>query len=191
MRTYDINTLSVSTLLKSELLNKKGSLILSAFLCFTCIFTGIFFSFCLPAADQVQLFRPINNLLVSEDTAVMPSLVMNLFLLILIYLSGLSLYGFPAALFIISGKSLALGFCAGLIYCSEMPHLLISLASSNIFIIISFLLAAFLSLNYALYNIASRAADRHFRNEYTILFSIPIILAVLSAFVDGIFQRLF
>ena len=190
MGTYDINNLSFAEILKSELIRKKGSLLLSLFLCFTCIFTGIFFSLCLSSSDMEQLWKPVSNLLSADSTAILPPLLMNMFLLALIYLSGLSLYGFPASLFILSGKSLSIGFCIGLFYNSEV-RMMLPLIFSNIFLMTALVLASFLSINYAIHNIAYRSAGRQFRKEYTLLFALPAILTVIYALVDKILLRIF
>lgn len=166
----------------SELFRRKPAMFFSLFTILTCIFCGLFFSRCLTDADRDALISPICDMICSGTCSVLPGLLVNLLCLGLIFISGLSLYGFPVILLVLSAKGTAMGFCTGLIYGSEADSLMLPFIISCLLIIIAFICASFTALNYALLNISLRGTQRSFRREFIAAVIISaIILAAASA----------
>lgn len=193
MRNYNMADISPSSLFKSELFQRKSPLIIALFLFFSSLFAGIFFSLCISAADKEQLAAPVKQLITSDAGSGFTSMITNLLFLLLIYLAGLSLYGFAFSLLILSGKSLALGFSAGLIYNAlgnaGIKILALSLIPVNLFLMTAFILSTAASISYATPVISGRTSRNQHRKEYTLLFLRFALLVVMAALIEALSFR--
>lgn len=194
MNSHNITNIYFSELSGSPLLNGKASLLLTIFLCLTSLFTGVFFSFCLSSADKASLIDPIRQMLQADSFSAFPSVLTNLFLLLLIFLAGLSLYGFAFSLLILTGKSLSLGFCGGLLYFASgsagMKLLILSLLPVNLLLMGAVIPATAVALNYATAAISGKAQKGQYKKEYYMFFAIFAVLIILSAMLEALTMRI-
>ena len=99
----------------------RKTLLLSVFFFLTGISTGIFLELTMGAGEKSNIAGYLQQYLYMDQGAMeypnpfFSSLSNNLFLLLIIFLSGLSALGFPVALAALTYKGMALGFCTGLI----------------------------------------------------------------------------
>lgn len=192
MQAGNILNSSIGQLSGSELFQRKSSFIISSFMFFTCMFTGIFFSMCVSVADKKLIIEPVNQLIAANSNGVLPSFIANMILLFLIFIAGLSVYGFALAFLVLAGKSLALGFTGGLIYNTlGVKIIILSLIPSNLFLVAALIPAVSVSVNYASENMLRRSVRSEYMTEYLILFGIFSLLILLAAFVEAITLRLF
>ena len=170
----------------SELFRRKSTLFFSLFIILTCIFCGLFFSRCLSPADRSALTSPICDMIISGTFSTLPGLLINLLLLGLVLICGLSLYAFPFILLVLSVKGTAIGFCAGLIYGSEADSLILPFIISCLLIGTAFITASFAALNYAILNISLRSTKHSFRREFIASFIISAIIAAIASAAEAI-----
>lgn len=128
---------------------------------------------------------------------------LNLFLLAMMMLAGLSAIGFPAAHLIVLYKGMAIGFSASLILETSasrgIPSLLLSMLPQNLLLIPAFLLAAAASQNYALAHLTARRGgyQKNGRtgssgfDRYLVIYIVLAAAAIFSCFVSaGLFPLL-
>ena len=183
-------TLTMIDFRHSELFRRKSTLFFSLFTILTCIFCGLFFSRCLSPSDRSALTSPICDMIDSGPGSTLPGLLINLLLIGLILISGLSLYGFPFILLILSVKGTAMGFCAGLIYGSNADSLMPPFTISCLFTIAAFVPASFSAFNYALLNISRRNLSHSCRSELLAAIALSALTAATSSAIEAIMVQL-
>lgn len=194
MKNYNIADIFAASLSRSELFQRKSPLIIALFLFLSSLFAGVFFSLCISTADKEALAEPVRQLITSGNSSSFPSMMTNLMFLLLIYITGLSLYGFAFSLLILAGKSLALGFCGGLIYNTlgkaGTKILLLSLIPVNLILMTAFVLSTAASVSYAILIISGKTSRGQHRREYTLLFVRFALLIVIASLIEAISFRL-
>lgn len=195
MKKFSNQPLATLNRAGSMALYSKKTLSLSIFFFFTGISTGIFLELTMGAADKSSLSGYLQQYLLMDTSAVeypnpfFSSLTSNLLLLLIMFLGGLSVFGFPAALLALSYKGMALGFCTGLIAETLKNKgifmILTSLLPQNLLLIPAFVLGCSAALNYSFLSMGKRRTTakrnlREFSSSYLLammLFSITILLA--------------
>ncbi len=168
MKKYKIQQVS------SLALGNQKAIFLSAFLFLIGISAGVFLELSMDSADKMHAAQFLNQYLYVNDASgidygnpFFSSTGANLFLLILMMLSGLSTIGFPAAYLIIIYKGMALGFSAGLILenfaISGIATILVSMVPQNLLLIPAFILAASAAQNYGLSGLSHR--DKRYKKN--------------------------
>ena len=148
------------TINNSSLLNSK-SLFLCLFILFAGLSTGVFFTFLISSEDKLELATFLQQTLTSGDLKAIPLLLCNFIWLALIFISGITVYGFPFSLLLLFFRTTALGVCLPL--ASISPNLdLFLLFLFNLFFTVIMLAAAMLSINYAKPLLVNRSS--HIRN---------------------------
>lgn len=180
--------------------NRKA-LLFSAFFFFTGISTGIFLELTMLPEEKNQLAAYLQQYICMESGSMeypnpfFSSLTANLLLLLIIFLSGLSVFGFPAALAAVAYKGTALGFCTGLM--SETLRnkgilvILTSLVPQNLLLIPAFLLAASAAVNYGLVSLSSRhlagkSSLREASQSYICAMLLLALLILVSCSVEAV-----
>lgn len=194
MKNYNIADIFLSSFFSSELFKRKSPVVISLFIFFSGIFAGTFFSLCISSADRKVLAEPVKQLITSGNSFGFSSMMTNLMFLLLIYLMGLSIYGFIFSLLILAGKSLALGFCGGLIYNTlgkaGTKILFLSLIPVNTILMAAFILSAAASVSYATLVISGKVSRNQNHREYTLIFVCLALLIVISNLVETISFRI-
>ncbi len=140
-------------------MREHKAIIFSAFVFLAGISSGVFLEISMNPADKLQMADFLGNYLFqdADPTFAYPapflsSAAGNLFLLLLIFLSGLSAIGFPAAYIVLLYKGASLGFAAGVLIESFAFKGALSLALTmfpqNIVIIPAFVVAAAAACQY-------------------------------------------
>ncbi|MBC6681260.1 stage II sporulation protein M [Zhenpiania hominis] len=173
------------------------TLLLSVFFFLTGISTGIFLELTMGAGEKSNIAGYLQQYLYMDQGAMeypnpfFSSLSNNLFLLLIIFLSGLSALGFPVALAALTYKGMALGFCTGLIAETLKDQgllvILTSLVPQNLFLLPAFILASAAAVNYALLSLAKkRAAKRNLREFSGSYLCVTLLLAAVIALGCGL-----
>lgn len=147
------------------------AIIFSSFIFLTGISSGVFLAILMNPADKLEMANFLSNYLFSGmDSAIVypnpfiSSSLGNLFLLLLIFLSGLSAVGFPAAYIVLFYKGTALGFTAGIIIDQFSLHgvgsLCLTMLPQNIIIIPVFIIAVTLAYRYGSQAIAGMRGSK-------------------------------
>lgn len=178
--------LTMTDFISSDLFRRKSTLFFSLFIILTCIFCGFFFSRCLSSEDRSALTSPICDMSSSGSSSFLSGLLINILLLMLILLSGLSLYGFPVVPVILTVKGTALGFCAGLLFGSDAGSLMLPFIISCLFIIPAFTAASFSALNYAFINISRRSVPHSCRTEFIAVIILASLFAAAASAAEAI-----
>lgn len=142
----------------------KKTLLAAGFFFLTGVSTGIFMELTLVSEEKTLLTDYLQQYLFSDGSSVeypnpfWASLSGNLLLLLILFLAGLSAFGFPVALAALAYKGLALGYCTGLIAESlkgkGLVIILTALLPQNLILIPVFILAASAAVNYGLYSLS-------------------------------------
>lgn len=175
----------------------RKTLLLSVFFFLTGISTGIFLELTMGAGEKSNIAGYLQQYLYMDQGAMeypnpfFSSLSNNLFLLLIIFLSGLSALGFPVALAALTYKGMALGFCTGLIAETLKDQgllvILTSLVPQNLFLLPAFILASTAAVNYALLSLAKkRAAKRNLREFSGSYLCVTLLLAAVIALGCGL-----
>lgn len=190
----NMNTLSQAVSLAA---GSRKTLLVSVFFFLTGISTGIFLELTMNAGEKSSIAGYLQQYL-SMDTSSMEypnpffsSLSSNLLLLLIIFFSGLSALGFPAALAALTYKGMALGFCTGLIAETLKDKgllvILTSLVPQNLLLLPAFVLACTAAVNYALLTLRkTRAAKRNLREFSGSYLCVSFLLAILIALGCGL-----
>lgn len=151
----------------------KKILLLSVFFFLTGISTGIFLELTMIEEEKIgiagylQDYLYMNTRSMEYPNPFLSSLSSNLLLLVILFLAGLSVLGFPVALAVLTYKGMALGFCTGLIAETLKDKgifvILTSLIPQNLILIPAFILAAAAAVNYGLLSLQKKhtAAKRN------------------------------
>lgn len=134
-------------------MGKNKTIIFSAFVFLVGISSGVFLEIFMNPQDKLQMANFLANYLfetgelsMSYPAPFLSSAAGNLFLLLLIFIAGLSAVGFPAAYAVLLYKGAALGFAAGIVIDSfafkGAASLCLTMLPQNILIIPVFILAA-------------------------------------------------
>ena len=194
MKANDFMYFSFTEFLDSPLINRKSNILITVFIFLTSLFTGAFFSFCLSSGDKASLTDPIRQMFQREGVSLFPSLLTNVFLLLLVFLAGLTIYGFALSLIILTGKALSIGFCGGLLFFSAgdsgLKFLFLSLLPVNILLMCSLIAAVTVSLNYATGTISGRIQKGQYNMEYYILFIVFSLLVIMSSLLESVSMRI-
>ncbi len=182
----------------SMALSSKKLLSLSAFFFFTGISTGVFLELTMEAADKTSLSGYLQQYLLMDASAVeypnpfVSSLLNNLLLLLIMFLGGLSVFGFPAALAALSYKGMVLGFCTGLIAEALKNKgillILTSLLPQNLLLVPVFILACSAALNYSFLSMGKHraATKRNLRMRSSSYLIAMAFFAVIIALACGL-----
>lgn len=198
MRKFSNQPLMIFSQIGSMALYSKKTLCLSAFFFFTGISTGIFLELTMGTADKGSLSGYLQQYLFMDTGAVeypnpfLSSLTSNLLLLLIMFLGGLSVFGFPAALAALAYKGTALGFCTGLIAETLKNKgilvILTSLLPQNLLLIPAFILGSAAALNYSFLSMGKRrmAAKRNLRELSGSYVLTMVVFAVIMALACGL-----
>lgn len=173
------------------------TLLISVFFFLTGISTGIFMELTMSSGEKSSIAGYLQQYLyMDQGTMEYPnpffsSLSNNLLLLLIIFLSGLSAFGFPAALAALTYKGMALGFCTGLIAETLKDQgplvILTSLAPQNLFLLPAFILASAAAVNYAFLSLRKkRAAKRNLKDFSGSYFLVILLLGAVIALGCGL-----
>ncbi len=175
----------------------KKTLLLSLFFFLTGISTGIFLELTMQAGEKSSIAGYLQQYLFMDTSSIeypnpfFSSLSSNLLLLLIIFLSGLSALGFPAALAALTYKGMALGFCTGLIAETLKNKglfvILTSLVPQNLLLLPAFILAVCAAVNYALLSLRrNRAAKRNLKETSGSYLFLTLLLAAVIALACGL-----
>lgn len=166
MKRIQTNQIHTLNQVKTAAFGSKITILVSIFFFLTGISTGIFLELTMALDEKNNLAGYLQQYIYMDSSSTdypnpfLSSLTENLFLLLIIFLSGLSVLGFPAALAAITYKGMALGFCTGLLMETLEDKgsivILTSLVPQNLVLIPVFVLAAASAANYGLYALRSR-----------------------------------
>ena len=172
-------------------------LVISAFFFMAGISAGIFLELMMSADKKVEVIQYLLQYLETGSSANFPnpfssSLLNNFLLLLIIFIAGLSIYLFPAALLALFFKGLTLGFSACLIIealsFKGIFFIFLSIIPQNLLFIPAFIFAASGCVNFAL--------SRFHKNRkqycmsfhlYCISFLIPAAMIFLGCVIEGFF----
>lgn len=174
----------------------KKTLLVSSFIFLTGISTGVFLELTMSPEEKSGLAIYLQQYLAMDSgtfqypNPFFSSLAGNLLLLLIIFLAGLSVLGFPAAPVVLGYKGMALGFCTGLIAETLKSRgilvVLTSLLPQNLILIPAFILASSSALNYGILSLRSRKKSgiKKNLNEISgsyICLMIALAIAVIAA----------
>lgn len=141
----------------------KKTLLAAGFFFLTGVFTGVFMELTLVSEEKSSMAGYLQQYLFPGSGSMeypnpfWSSLSSNLLLLLILFLAGLSAFGFPAALIALAYKGLALGYCTGLIAetlkSKGLAVILTTLLPQNLILIPVFVLAASAAVNYGISSI--------------------------------------
>ena len=164
MKKYPRNQLYPLNQAAEAAAGNKKTLFISAFFFLTGIFTGLFLELIMSPEEKSNLSLYLQQYILTDSGSMeypdpfFSSLATNLLLLLIIFLAGLSIFGFPAAMAALAYKGTALGFCTGLIAETLKNKgvivILTSLLPQNLLLIPAFILAASAAINYALFSLS-------------------------------------
>ena len=179
----------------------KKSILFSVFFFLTGISTGIFLELTMAVDEKNNLATYLQQYLYTDGSTMdypnpfFSSLSNNLVLLLIIFLAGLSVLGFPVALAALTYKGMALGFCTGLIIETLKNKgtliILTSLVPQNLILIPSFAFASAAAVNYGLHSLGSkrRAGKKNlkeFSGSYIVLFILLALAVGLACILEAI-----
>lgn len=183
-RTFRPLTLAVSPLFQTQK-RLTGILFLFSF----GIFSGFFLEFFLPSTDESAIVLPINELLKNGNIPMLPSLITNILFLLLIYLSGLSVYLFPACFLLLFFKACSIGFCFRLLLNTMnekfIKILFTTLLPSNLLLIPACILAVLFASNYGILHFQAGAREQSIRKTYSIFFLFLALAVFASVFLES------
>lgn len=169
------------TINRSSLINSK-TLLFCLFILFAGMSTGVFFTFLIPSEDKLHLAALLQSALETGNLKVVPLLLCNFIWLALMFLSGLTIYGFPLAPVMLFCRAMTLGVCIPLAGASQVLSTL-SLFIFNLLFTIVLLAASIFSLSYAMPLIHSQVPSENSHREYCKLFAVlTAFTALLSIF---------
>ncbi len=193
MKQYNTIRSFISYMSESPLLSRKSTFFITVFILFSALFTGVFFSYCISSADKEYFTDPLIQMFHNESFSAFPGLLTNLLLLLFIFLSGLSVYGFAFSFIILAGKSFSLGFCTWLFYCGTEEHslgsMLFTLLPANIVLLAAFAFASSVSLNYAFAAMQNTSLKQQYTKLYFILFAVFVAAVFFSSFIESLSFR--
>lgn len=195
MNHYYTRTFRPMTLAADPLFQTQKKLTGILFLFSFGIFSGFFLEFFLTSTDEAAIVLPINELLKNGSISMLPSLITNILFLLLIYLSGLSVYLFPASFLLLFLKSCSIGFCFRLLLNTMGENfskiLFTTLLPSNLLLIPVWILAVLFTVNYGILHFQSGTRDQSIRKTYSIFFMFLAALILVSAILECICFRLY
>lgn len=169
----------------------KKTLLAAGFFFLTGVSAGVFMELTLAAEEKSALTGYLQQYLFSGSGTIkypnpfFSSLSANLLLLLILFLAGLSAFGFPVALAALTYKGLALGYCTGLIAESLKSKgvlvILTTLLPQNFILIPVFILAASSAVNYGLYALSRGSRRQSKKNLGDISGSYPAAMVAFAA----------
>lgn len=195
MYNYNLRSFrSISSTILPLLQNRKRLLAITFLVCFG-IFTGFFLEACFTTTDRIAVAEPVKQLLSTGNIAVIPSFLSNLLLLLLIYLAGLSLYGFPLSFVLLFVKSMASGFCCNLLGSTASENFIrlffITFLPTNLMLYPLFILAVLISFNYSITCLQSSSRDTSLHKSYCLVFFILAICIFFATVAESLFFRIY
>ena len=190
--------------MKNDMAIRKN-LFISSFLFLIGVSAGVFLELSMDSADKMNAAQFLNQYLYtnSADPAdygnpFFSSAGLNLFLLVLMMLSGLSAIGFPAAHLVLIYKGMALGFSAGLTLetfsFSGIPTLLISMMPQNLILIPTFIAASAAAQDYGIKALSQKS--RHYKksgrsglpdtDRYIAVYIVLAVLVVAACIIEAV-----
>ena len=186
MKTSRTTRLPIGDIIASFLLSNKKPLCVSGITALTFFFTGLFFSFCLSAPDREALFLPLITMFEGGPFPAAPCMTVNLTLLLLIMLAGITACSMLVSLLLLAMKSLSAGFCTGLIYCASstgLKFILLSIGPVSLFRLIIFSCACAVCISNSSH-ILRRQTDEGPSKTYFYIFMILAAAVVLSVLAE-------
>lgn len=152
----------------SSLVNGSPGMFLALLFCFTAgLSAGVFIHLFLAAPEKTELSEYLYTHLLTQGSfapsaaAFLSSASGNLFFLLILFLAGASVIGFPAVFPALAARGLALGFSCALLLQSMQGQgaavILLAVLPQNLFLLPAFLFAAVAALNGASYVFANRS----------------------------------
>ncbi len=166
----------------------KTNLFISSFLFLIVVSAGVFLELSMDSSDKMNAAQFLNQYLytdtpnnVNYGNPFLSSAGLNIFLIVLMMLSGLSAIGFPAAHLILIYKGMALGFSAGLVLetfsFSGIPMLLSSMMPQNLVLIPTFIAASAAAQSYGI-SVLSKKSGRYKKSGRPSVFGTDLYIAV-------------
>lgn len=113
------------------------------------ISAGIFFGEIIPSSEQMQLASIVENTTQQFSS----TLIINLLTILLLFLAGFTVYGFPLALIILFSRGFATGFCDSLLLykmsSSSIASFFFAFLLPQLLICTIFFFVTAISINYA------------------------------------------
>ena len=157
-------------------LGSKTNLFISSFLFLIGISAGVFLELSMDQEGKLDAAQFLNY-----GNPFLSSASLNIFLLVLMMLSGLSAIGFPAAHIVLIYKGMALGFSAGLVLetfsVGGVPLLLSSMLPQNLLLIPTFIIAAAAAQSYGV-SVLSAKSKRYKKSIRSNAFGTDLYIAV-------------
>lgn len=195
MNHYYTRTFRPLTLAATPLLQTQKKLTVILFLFSFGIFSGFFLEYFLTSTDEAAIVLPINEILKNGSISMLPSLITNILFLLLIYLSGLSVYLFPASFLLLFIKACSIGFCFRLLLNtmgeSFIKILFTTLLPSNLLLIPVWILAILFAVNYGTLHFQAGTRDSSIRKTYSIFFMFLAVMILVSAILECLCFRLY
>jgi len=117
--------------------------------------SGIFFISMLPGTDKILLAGLLQDAIKTHSLNILPAVIYNLMLFALIFLCGLSVYGFPLAALLFFCRAMFLGVCIPLVsgapFSDFMPFLFF-----NLLLLLLYLAATAACVSYGLVHLRGR-----------------------------------
>lgn len=194
MKGYKIQRSSFATdIIASPLLSAKKTFIVSGITALTSFFTGVFFFLCMSGSDAEKLSGPVIQMINSGNGPVASGAAMNIILLFIIMLTGLSVYGAALSFLILSAKALSAGFCTALIYntmgFSSLTFIILSLIPVSLLRLAVFSAACAISVNYSLSVTRSTDPSANRKHCFAIFAALASVM-LFSAFIEQITFRI-
>ncbi len=169
-------------------LGSKTNLFISSFLFLIGISAGVFLELSMDQEGKLDAAQFLNQYLFTDGVSAanygnpfLSSASLNIFLLVLMMLSGLSAIGFPAAHIVLIYKGMALGFSAGLVLetfsVGGVPLLLSSMLPQNLLLIPTFIIAAAAAQSYGV-SVLSAKSKRYKKSIRSNAFGTDLYIAV-------------
>lgn len=181
--------------------SSNRTLLASIFFFLVGISTGVFLELTMSAGEKNNLASALQEYLSADGanlafhTSFGASISNNLALLLIIFIAGLSILGFPAAYAVVAYKGMALGFCSGLILenlqSKGLAVICTSLLPQNLLLIPAFILACTIASNYAFHSLRRRKEPQkknltETSGSYILSMVLLTVIIILSALIETI-----
>ena len=170
MKRYDGITAQAISAARRFVLETRYALWTSTFFLLTGISTGVFLEIVMKAGEKNNLAANLLQHLFTDRAQIdfinpfLSSAAGNLIFILIIFLSGLSVLGFPVAWLTLTYKGMTLGFSAGLLLQSVKTKgvvtLFVSLVPQNLILLPALIAAAAAATSYALLALSRRRASQ-------------------------------
>lgn len=153
--------------------------------------SGVFFKELLPDGDELFLAEILERTLLSECHPLLPAVLVNTVIMAVIFLAGISVYGFPAASVVLFLRSFSTGLCTSIVLsCAgrlSLKTLIAGYLVPNILLLSVFLIAVYICTRYGL-ALLYRSHDRtELQPSYFISFGILTIMTVFISACGSLF----